>query len=1005
MADDGLLRTSAPDRLIPLFEQAAADMARRDLTRFADGLDGPDDTAFRAVAAAVLDPAIEPVECLLAAAAAGLFPSHQPPADLPDDGARNRYLLRHLERCGHRVRPARADDLPALVGLERRCWAPALRTPKAVLAGRIARYPQGQLALLVDGDVVGVIYSQRIARVEELNGITVAQVDSLHDADAGTVQLLAVNILPEMQHRALGDQLLEFMLTYRSLQPRVDAVVAITLCRNFDAQGDLALEDYIRLRNAHGVLSDPILRFHELHGAAIERVMPGYRPADRKNDGCGVLVRYDIRRRGRKTLPLDAAPPSRTERPSRARIRADVQSAVSACLGRGRRTAFAFDRPLMEMGLDSADILELGEAIAQRYRLPLPPAFFFQYNTTEKIAGYLCERFAQDAPPATTSSPTPKPPERNRRDAPVREQDVAIIGMACRLPGGIHSPDEFWAVLRDGVSVIGGLPADRWRWPDGIDPAHRHRGIDRGGFLDEVAAFDAPFFRVSPAEAESMDPQQRMLLELSWQAIENAGYAAGTLAGSRTGVFIGASGSDYARLLDQSGQPAEAHYGTGSSMAVLANRISYFFDFLGPSLLIDTACSSSLVAVHEAVQAIRAGEAAQALVGGINLILHPANSIAYYKAGMLSKDGLCRTFDQQANGYARGEGAVVLLLKPLRAALADGDRVHAVIKGTACNHGGQASGLTVPNPEQQGRLLQAAWRAAGIDPTALSYIEAHGTGTPLGDPIEVQGIRQAMGQAMDGVPAGWRCGLGSVKTNLGHLEAAAGLAGLLKVVLCLRHRTLPASLHFRQRNQHIGLDGSGLYVVDHRQDWTPAAGAPRLAGISSFGSGGTNAHAVVAEFPVEERVGAEAGGPVLFVLSARTPQRLRDYARRYADWLGSEAGAAVPLGALARLLQTGRQAMEERLALVVSGHRELIDRLNAFHASPPPEASGRKAAPAGLGDVTRGDAGQAFVRALMAQGDLDGVAALWQAGADVDWSLLHGGADTAGRPPRVEAPT
>nr|QEO74705.1 phosphopantetheine-binding domain-containing pro [uncultured bacterium] len=813
-------------------------MKQRDVVRLAD-LKQADGPSLTEIGREVRRLKLDPVDCLLQAAAAGLLPTRQPPARLADDAARNRYLLRHLERRDFRVRPARNADLPALMLLERHCWAPALRTSKEVLKRRIARYPQGQLVLLIDDTIAGVIYSQRIKRVEKLDGTTAAEVDALHRPSAKTVQLLAINVLPEMQQRALGDQLLEFMLIYRSLQERVEQVVAITRCKSF--KRGQALADYIRQRNAQGVLADPILRFHELHGASIERVMPGYRPGDTENEGCGVLVRYDIRRRRRNPAKPAAVSPAGATK-TRAEIRDELRDALTACLG--DKSAFAPDRPLMEMGLDSADLLALSETIAQRYGLELSPTVFFQHDTADKLAGYLGDQVAAGAAPrAEVRSNRPKTQQ-------ARTQDVAIVGMACRLPGGIHTPDDLWTCLEAGRSVIGSLPAGRFTWPDGIDPTARHRGIDRGGFLDDVAAFDAPFFRISPAEAETMDPQQRILLELCWHAMEHAGCS---LAGSRTGVFIGASGSDYARLLDQSGTPTAAHSGTGNAMAVLANRLSYFYDLRGPSLLLDTACSSSLVAVHEAVRAIASGECAQALVGGINLILHPATSVAYYKAGMLSRDGLCRSFDQTANGYVRSEGAVVLLLKPLQAALADHDRVHAVIKGTACNHGGQVSGLTVPNPDRQAELLQDAWRAAGIDPRAIGYVEAHGTGTPLGDPIEVQGITQALfaadaaaaGAVAAGAPPGGRA-LGSVKTNLGHLEAAAGLAGLLKTVLCLRHRQLPASLHFRQLNPHIDL--SGLHVVDRLQQWLPPAdGAPRLAGVSSFGSGGTNAHVVVAE--------------------------------------------------------------------------------------------------------------------------------------------------------------
>lgn len=1011
--EDGAATGDAVILLADLFEEAAAEMKRRALVRFADcaGLPGVD--LFDEVAAVIERAAVAPAEWLAAAAGAGLVPARQPPADQAEDPSLARWLLRHLERRDFRVRPSCPQDLPALLELEEQCWPAPLRTAEHTLRARVAAHPQDHLVMLADDAVVGVIYSQRIHDVAALDRTTAAEVDALHDPAAAIVQLLAVNVLPAVQNRMLGDQLLEFMLVWRSVQPDVGAVVAVTLCRNFEAGRHGSLADYIRLRNEHGVPADPILRFHDLHGATIERLVPGYRPADVRNEGCGVLVTYDIRRRDRRPVAVESEAAGFLAGLSRPRLAAEVEAAVRACLGGEAGAAFSASRPLMEMGLDSAGILELRERLTQRFGLALGPAFFFQHNTADRIVTALWERAG--AEPAPAARPTRAVPEATRGEdtaAGVRAEDIAVVGMACRLPGGIRSADDLWACLRDGVSMIDRLPAGRWRWPEGIEPEGRHKGIDRGGFLDDVAAFDAPFFRVSPAEAETMDPQQRLLLELCWEAIENASHAAARLAGSRTGVFVGASGSDYTRLLDQSGQPAEAHYGTGSSMAVLANRISYFFDFRGPSLLVDTACSSSLVAVHEAVRSLRGGECDMALVGGVNLILHPANSIAYYKAGMLSKDGQCKTFDSRADGYVRSEGAVVVVLKPLSRALAEGDRVHAVIRGTACNHGGQASGLTVPNPEQQGRLLLDAWRAAGLDPRHMGYIEAHGTGTPLGDPIEVQGIRHAFAAAFggEGPPQEWRCGLGSVKTNLGHLEAAAGLAGFLKVVLCLRHGVLPPSLHLRQPNPHVDLSGSGLHLVDRMQPWQPPApDAPRVAGVSSFGSGGTNGHVVLAEHrrqesPAEAGIAADAeAGPVVFVLSARTPQQLRDYAESFVRWMDG-AGAEAPLASLAHRLQVGRQAMEERLALVVAGRAELVERLRAFSAGAVGKCRGETPSTA-LAEAMRGDAGRAFVRALAAQGDLDSIASLWMAGGDVDWSVLYEAGDGAPPPLRVDPPT
>lgn len=944
------------DDLPDVFACCRAVMTQHGFTRFDDVLRLRGVPPFHGLEQRVAEGRIAPVDLLVAAARVGLVPKRQPPPELAGS-ARGLDVLWHLEARDHELRFAQESDLPALVELDTRCWAPALRTDASVLLRRIQRDPRGQIVLQRDGAVVGAIYSQPIPTAEALCGVTVDEVDALFAPGSDTVQLLAINVLPEMQHRRLGDDLLEFMLIYRSLEPHVRSVVAVTRCKNFHEKSGISLADYIHACNAHGALADPILRFHELHGATIEKLVPGYRPADTDNGGCGVLVHYDIRRRVRKDPKIDG-----TACGGGTEAREEIRLAILERLGLERQSAFSYDRPLMEMGLDSADLLALSETLSQRFGIALPPTFFFLHNTPAKVVDHLGGRASPWDSPVT------------RQPAATRD-DIAIVGFACRLPGRIDTPEAFWRLLEAGDCAIGTLPEDRWRWSEGIDPKGADAGIDRGGFLDSVDAFDAPFFRVSPVEAQSMDPQQRILLELCWQAIEHAGYAPSRLAGRTIGVFIGASGSDYARLLEQSGAPIEAHYGAGASVAMLANRISYVFDLCGPSLVVDTACSSSLVAVHEAVRSLRAGECAEALVGGINVILHPANSIAYRKAGMLSKDGRCRTFDAAANGYVRSEGAAVLLLKPVEAALASGDHVYALVRGSACSHGGQAGGLTVPHPGGQARLLQAAWKAAGIDPQSLSYIEAHGTGTALGDPIEVQGLRLAFAEA-GGEPAPG-CGLGSVKTNLGHLEAAAGLVGLLKVVLCLQHEKLPASLHFRGLNPQIALDKSRLYIVDRLQPWKTGDGAPRMAGVSSFGSGGTNAHVIVSEYRAPEPVHGGDDGPVLFVLSARTPSRLVGYARLFVEWLASEAGRAVALRDLARQMQTGRDAMEARLALVVADRDELIAGLTRFAA---------------CGNAPEVVAGAEHLLRL---------AALWRAGEEVDWSRLY---DT-GPVRRVALPT
>ncbi|WP_259346474.1 beta-ketoacyl synthase N-terminal-like domain-containing protein, partial [Burkholderia pseudomallei] len=517
--------------------------------------------------------------------------------------------------------------------------------------------------------------------------------------------------------------------------------------------------------------------------------------------------------------------------------------------------------------------------------------------------------------------------------------------------------------------------------------------MDRGGFLDDIRSFDAGLFRLSPKEVATMDPQQRILLELAWEAIERAGHCADAVAGSRTGVYVGASGSDYRLLLERAGTGVDAHVATGASMAVIANRISYTYDLRGPSIQVDTACSSSLVALHQAVQALRAGECDQALVGGVNVICHPGNTIAYYKAGMLSPQGRCKTLDDAADGYVRSEGAVMLMLRRLEQAVADGDPIHAVIRGSACNHGGLTGGLTVPHPDRQADLLRAAWAAARVSADDIGYLEMHGTGTRLGDPIEVRGLADAFG-ARDDAAARGTCGIGSVKSNLGHLEAAAGLAGVLKTVLALKHREVPATLHFSRLNAQISLARTPFAVVDTHRAWPARGGARRLAGVSSFGSGGANAHVVLEEYPSEAPPRA-AAGDALFVLSAHSREQLAEYARRVLAYCerrlqsGDDAPAAA---AVAHALQR-RQAMAWRLAFVAASLEEAVRRLRAFAAgaAQPGTFVGGGAPKTSVADfVNQNPDVQQVVSAWLRERQLAKLARYWADGVRIaNWSALY----------------
>ena len=386
---------------------------------------------------------------------------------------------------------------------------------------------------------------------------------------------------------------------------------------------------------------------------------------------------------------------------------------------------------------------------------------------------------------------------------------LAIVGIGCRLPGGADSPDSYWSLLRDGIDATCDVPATRWNAAKYHDPNPAKVGkmvTRRGGFLSEIDQFDPQFFGISPREAHLIDPQQRLLLQATWEALEDGGISADSVAGTDVGVFIGGFTLDY-QLLQNQGRTSryrfKTHSATGMMMTMLANRISFTFDFRGPSMTVDTACSSSLVAVHLAAQSIWNGECNLAVAGGVNIMVGPNTAIAESKSGFLSPDGRCKAFDDSADGYARGEGGAVVVIKPLAQALRDGDEIYAQILGTAVSQDGRTDGITVPSEEAQEAAITTALRRAGVQPNDIGYVEAHGTGTPVGDPVEMRALARAL--AADRATTDPLL-IGSVKTNIGHLEAGAGVAGLIKTALVLKHGFIPANLHLENPSSPIPLD-------------------------------------------------------------------------------------------------------------------------------------------------------------------------------------------------------
>ncbi|MEB3360478.1 MAG: SDR family NAD(P)-dependent oxidoreductase [Synechococcales bacterium] len=526
---------------------------------------------------------------------------------------------------------------------------------------------------------------------------------------------------------------------------------------------------------------------------------------------------------------------------------------------------------------------------------------------------------------------------RSELDAVRQQQNepIAIIGMACRFPGGANTPEAYWELLRNGIDAITEIPPQRWNVAALYDPDAEAPGkmyTRCGGFIDGIDQFDPQFFGISPREAHSLDPQQRLLLETSYTALENAGQPPFDLRGSRTGVFVGVSFDDYAQLSVRSGDltQIDAHSSLGNTRSLAAGRLAYTFGFQGPTMQLDTTCSSSLLAVHLACQSLRNGEANLALAGGVNLMLSPEPTIGFCKLKALAPDGRCKTFDAAADGYGRGEGCGVVVLKRLSDAIDNQDPILALVRGSAVNHDGCSNGLTAPNGAAQAAVLRQALANAGLDPHQVQYVEVHGTGTRLGDPIEVLALNQVMGQRPSPLL------VGSVKTNIGHLESAAGVAGLIKVILSLHHQQIPPHLHLQTPNPHIPWDQLAITVPTQLTPW-PATDTCKRAGISSFGMSGTNVHIILEEAPQEE--GSGEWGNVdsnqlhqrplhLLILSARSEEALQQLAQRYRNWLNSPVEAALP--DICFSASVGRSHFNHRLALVTPNLSQLCQQLETY---------------------------------------------------------------------------
>lgn len=601
--------------------------------------------------------------------------------------------------------------------------------------------------------------------------------------------------------------------------------------------------------------------------------------------------------------------------PETGEIRAAVVESLCAWYGIAAED-ITDDRPLAELGLTSRDAVVLTARLSDLAGTRLPATLIWEASTI----GALTRRVARGEPEHGGGGAEPRTPAQDG-------SPVAVIGVGCRLPGGVTSPAAFWQLLSEGRDAVGTVGDDRWkpfvregkRLPDDIS---RHGGYLGDGRIDGVAGFDAEFFGIGTDEATAMDPQQRMLLEVAREAIAHAALSAPSLAGTRTGVFVGISGNEYAHLTTADPESVAPWTAPGSALSIAANRLSYLLDLRGPSMAVDTACSSSLVAVHHAVRSLGAGESDTALATGVNLLLSPAVTLGFQRAGALAADGRCKAFDAAADGMVRGEGCGVVVLKRLADAERDGDRVLAVIDSTAVNSDGRSNGLTAPSVQAQRALLEQCHTAG---PATVDYVEAHGTGTALGDPIEASALSAALGVGR-GRAADQPLLVGSVKTNIGHLEAAAGIAGLIKTVLALHHGEIPPHLHFTGPGPHADLDALGLRVVTGPEPWPRYSGTAR-AGVSAFGFGGTNAHVVLREHRVRRAPRDVGDRPAILLLDHVTEDRVRAHAGELAEWLGAPAARSVHPADLARTLAGRTGGGRHRVAVVARGRAELATAL------------------------------------------------------------------------------